>query len=57
MARRHPRPADPDACAAVAAGYDDNAGFRSTVVMSRHGFGRGEYRYFAIRCRTWWPPA
>ena len=37
----------PEACAAVAASYDDNARFRSTVVMSRHGFGRGEYRYFA----------
>ena len=27
--------------------YDDDALFRSTVVMARHGFGRGEYRYFA----------
>jgi len=26
--------------------YDDDAAFRSTVVMARHGFGRGEYRYF-----------
>jgi len=34
-------------CAALAAGYDDQGRFRSTVVMSRHGFGRGEYRYFA----------
>ena len=34
-------------CAAVAGGYDDDARYRSTVVMSRHGFGRGEYRYFA----------
>ena len=30
----------------MAARYDGD-GFRSTVVMSRHGFGRGEYRYFA----------
>jgi hypothetical protein len=29
------------------AAYDDEAAFRSTVVMARHGFGRGEYRYFA----------
>ncbi len=36
-----------DACAALAASYDDDASFRSTVVMARHGFGRGEYRYFA----------
>jgi hypothetical protein len=27
--------------------YDDDGRFRSTVVMARHGFGRGEYRYFA----------
>jgi hypothetical protein len=27
--------------------YDDDKSFRSTVVMARHGFGRGEYRYFA----------
>jgi uncharacterized protein len=29
------------------AAYDDDAHFRSTVVMARHGFGLGEYRYFA----------
>lgn len=34
-------------CAATAALYDDDAVFRSRVVMARHGFGRGEYRYFA----------
>ncbi|MBW8813894.1 MAG: 2OG-Fe(II) oxygenase [Caulobacterales bacterium] len=42
-----PRLLDPEACAAVAAGYDQPGLFRSTVVMARHGFGRGEYRYFA----------
>jgi uncharacterized protein len=31
----------------LVAAYDDGARFRSTVVMSRHGFGLGEYRYFA----------
>ena len=34
-------------CAALAAMYDDPAHFRSRVVMQRHGFGRGEYQYFA----------
>jgi hypothetical protein len=27
--------------------YPNDALFRSTIVMARHGFGRGEYRYFA----------
>jgi hypothetical protein len=27
--------------------YSDDARYRSTVVMARHGYGRGEYRYFA----------
>ena len=26
--------------------YSENRWFRSRVVMSRHGFGRGEYRYY-----------
>lgn len=38
---------DRAACEAAAAWYEDDALFRSTVVMGRHGFGRGEYRYFA----------
>jgi hypothetical protein len=36
-----------DECGALAALYDDDARFRSRIVMSRHGFGRGEYKYFA----------
>ena len=31
----------------IAAWYDDDERFRSTVVMARHGFGDGEYKYFA----------
>jgi uncharacterized protein len=34
-------------CGAIAALYPDDARFRSRVVMGRHGFGRGEYKYFA----------
>ncbi|CAM3981856.1 2OG-Fe(II) oxygenase [Bordetella bronchialis] len=34
-------------CDALAACYDESARFRSRIVMSRHGFGRGEYQYFA----------
>jgi len=37
----------PAECRALATTYDDKEKFRSTVVMARHGFGRGEYKYFA----------
>ena len=37
----------PEQCASLAAGYEADAQFRSRIVMARHGFGRGEYRYFA----------
>jgi len=37
----------PDECRALAALYPDDAHFRSKVVMGRHGFGRGEYKYFS----------
>jgi hypothetical protein len=36
----------PDECQALAALYSDESIFRSRVVMARHGFGRGEYKYF-----------
>jgi uncharacterized protein len=38
------RPRD---CASLVALYEDRACFRSRVVMARHGFGSGEYKYFA----------
>lgn len=31
----------------IAALYQAEEGFRSRVVMARHGFGKGEYRYFS----------
>lgn len=34
-------------CAALSALYPQDAPFRSRIVMARHGFGRGEYKYFA----------
>ena len=37
----------PDECAALAAMYPDDSRFRSRIVMGRHGFGRGEYKYFS----------
>jgi hypothetical protein len=37
---------DPADCAALIAAYDEEKSFRSRVVMARHGFGRGEYKYF-----------
>jgi hypothetical protein len=36
----------PDECCALRRLYAEDAHFRSTVTMARHGFGRGEYRYF-----------
>ena len=37
----------PAECGAMAALYTETALFRSRVIMARHGFGRGEYQYFA----------
>lgn len=36
----------PEECGALAALYPEDDRFRSRVVMGRHGFGRGEYKYF-----------
>jgi len=33
-------------CRELSSLYDDDDNFRSTIVMQRHNFGRGEYRYF-----------
>lgn len=34
-------------CEALAALYAREEGYRTRIVMARHGFGRGEYKYFA----------
>jgi hypothetical protein len=36
-----------DQCGEVATLFADDARFRSRIVMSRHGFGSGEYKYFS----------
>ena len=40
-----PRLLDRTACLAAAAAWQGEGRFRSRIVMARHGFGRGEYRY------------
>ena len=35
-----------DECQEISSLYDKDSFFRSTVIMQRHGFGRGAYRYF-----------
>jgi hypothetical protein len=37
----------PPQCDALVAAYAQDRLFRSRIVMARHGFGRGEYKYFA----------
>lgn len=46
-AARLPALLTPDQCAAIVALWDKPAAFRKEVVMARHGFGSGRYRYFA----------
>ena len=36
-----------DECRTLAGMYERNEIFRSTIVMARHGFGRGEYKYWS----------
>jgi hypothetical protein len=42
-----PKLLEPDECVALAALYPRDDVFRNRVVMARHGFGRGEYKYFS----------
>jgi hypothetical protein len=41
-----PRLLAEDECDGLAALYAEEGPFRSRVIMARHGFGRGEYKYF-----------
>lgn len=34
-------------CTSIAGFYENDDRFRSQIVMARHGFGRGEYKYFS----------
>ena len=36
-----------DECGTLAGLYGDDGRFRSRIVMERHGFGKGEYKYFS----------
>jgi len=40
-----PRLVGPPECRGLAALYEEDVAFRSRVVMARHNFGRGEYKY------------
>ncbi|KAA1183760.1 proline hydroxylase [Rhizobium tropici] len=37
----------PEECHAISSLYPQEHHFRSHIIMARHGFGRGEYRYFS----------
>jgi uncharacterized protein len=41
-----PKLLSPQECRTIAALYPDESHFRSHIHMARHGFGKGEYRYF-----------
>jgi hypothetical protein len=42
-----PKMLSPAQCNSLTELYDTDSNFRSRVVMARHGYGRGEYKYFA----------
>jgi uncharacterized protein len=37
----------PQECREISSLYPDNSKFRSHIIMARHGFGKGEYKYFS----------
>lgn len=42
-----PKLLSPEECRMLSSLYPEDKHFRSRVVMARHGFGKGEYRYFS----------
>lgn len=44
---------EPQECARISALYVEEALFRKQVIMERHGYGRGSYRYFAYPLPVW----
>jgi hypothetical protein len=42
-----PNALTPAQCKSLVSLYGDDANFRSRVVMARHGYGKGEYKYFS----------
>ena len=42
-----PKLISPETCRELQALYPEDARFRSRIVMAKHGFGKGEYKYFA----------
>ncbi|QET04594.1 2OG-Fe(II) oxygenase [Cupriavidus pauculus] len=42
-----PKLLSPEECRTLSSLYPEDKHFRSRVVMARHGFGKGEYRYFS----------
>ena len=38
---------DMENCASLRGGWLERGAFRSEIVMARHGYGRGAYRYYA----------
>jgi uncharacterized protein len=41
-----PKLLSPEECRTTSALYSNESHFRSHIIMARHGFGKGEYRYF-----------
>ncbi|MDI9248322.1 2OG-Fe(II) oxygenase [Stenotrophomonas sp. RS-48] len=47
-----PRLLSPEQCQAIAGSYNNDLLYRTRIVMAKHGFGKGEYKYFAYPLPT-----